>query len=165
MPCQRIICATCALPPVLFYGASATDITTDIVGMRGLASGGDPYPLLGPELNELGLQWDLDFYSPRPPMAFPFTAPVAFFPWRISLPIDGSCEEINARTKKPGHFAAIMTTLDLLRAYPEIDVKLCTPVTRHNFAVSPISSNWQKITPKQQGRVSFTTSFRPFHAL
>ena len=40
----------------------------------------------------------------------------------ISLPLDGSCEEINARTKKPGHFAAIQTTLGLLRAYPEIDV-------------------------------------------
>ncbi len=67
-----------------FYGASATDIATDIVGMRGLASGGDSYPRLGPALSELGLQWDLDFYSPRPPTAFLFTAPVAFFPWRIA---------------------------------------------------------------------------------
>jgi hypothetical protein len=67
-----------------FYGASATDIATDIVGMRGLASGGDAYPLLGPAMSELGLQWDLDFYSPRPPTAFLFTAPVAFLPWRIA---------------------------------------------------------------------------------
>lgn len=67
-----------------FYGASATDIATDIVGMRGLASGGESYPLLGPALNELGLHWDLDFYSPRPPTAFLFTAPVAFLPWRIA---------------------------------------------------------------------------------
>jgi hypothetical protein len=66
------------------YGASATDIATDIVGMRGLASGGDPYPLLGPAVKDLGLQWDLDFYSPRPPTAFLFTAPVAFLPWRTA---------------------------------------------------------------------------------
>ena len=67
-----------------FYGASATDIATDIVGMRGLASGGDAYPLLGPAIEELGWHWDLDIYSPRPPTAFLFTAPVAFFPWRLA---------------------------------------------------------------------------------
>ncbi len=48
----------------------------------------------------------------------------------ISLPLDGSDEARNARTKRPGHFAAIMAALDLLRGYPDIDVKLCTPVTR-----------------------------------
>ncbi|MFN8471728.1 MAG: radical SAM protein [Anaerolineae bacterium] len=48
----------------------------------------------------------------------------------ISLPLDGSDEARNARTKRPGHFAAIMAALDLLRNYPEIDVKVCTPVTR-----------------------------------
>lgn len=55
----------------------------------------------------------------------------------ISLPLDGASEEVNARTKKPGHFAAIMKALDLLRLYPEVDVKLCTPVTRHNLADVP----------------------------
>ena len=48
----------------------------------------------------------------------------------VSLPLDGSDEARNARTKRPGHFAAIMAALDLLRNCPEIDVKLCTPVTR-----------------------------------
>ncbi len=48
----------------------------------------------------------------------------------ISLPLDGSDEARNSRTKRPGHFAAILAALDLLRGYPEIDVKLCTPVTR-----------------------------------
>ncbi len=51
----------------------------------------------------------------------------------ISLPIDGSCEAVSSRTKKPGHFSAIMHDLDLLCAHPEIDVKLATPVTRHNM--------------------------------
>lgn len=55
----------------------------------------------------------------------------------ISLPLDGPNEEVNARTKKPGHFAAIQRDLDWLRAYPTIDVKLCTPVTRHNLAHVP----------------------------
>ena len=55
----------------------------------------------------------------------------------ISLPIDGSTEVINARTKEPGHFDAVMRALAMLRDYPEIDVKLCTPVTRHNLEVIP----------------------------
>lgn len=55
----------------------------------------------------------------------------------ISLPLDGSSEEVSARTKKEGHFAAIMRALDWLREHPRIDVKLCTPVTRHNLADVP----------------------------
>ena len=51
----------------------------------------------------------------------------------ISLPLDGSCEEISSRTKKPGHFTAIMHDLDLLSKHPNIDVKVATPVTRHNL--------------------------------
>lgn len=51
----------------------------------------------------------------------------------ISLPLDGSTEQINARTKRPGHFSAIMRALEWLRFHPEIDVKVCTPVTRFNL--------------------------------
>ena len=51
----------------------------------------------------------------------------------ISLPLDGPSEEVNARTKHPGHFSTIMHALDWLRDYPAIDVKVCTPVTRHNL--------------------------------
>lgn len=51
----------------------------------------------------------------------------------ISLPLDGSTDEINARTKHPGHFQAVMQALDWLRRYPNIDVKVCTPVNRHNL--------------------------------
>lgn len=55
----------------------------------------------------------------------------------ISLPLDGSSEEINAKTKHPGHFAAIMQSLAWLRFFPGIDVKVCTPVTRHNLSDIP----------------------------
>ena len=51
----------------------------------------------------------------------------------ISLPLDGSTETISARTKKPGHFAAVMEALDLLESHEGIDVKIATPVTRHNI--------------------------------
>jgi MoaA/NifB/PqqE/SkfB family radical SAM enzyme len=55
----------------------------------------------------------------------------------VSLPLDGSTEEVSCRTKEPGHYAAVMGALELLRAYPAIDVKVCTPVTRHNLADVP----------------------------
>ena len=50
----------------------------------------------------------------------------------VSLPLDGSSDEVSARTKKTGHFDAVMAALDLLAGHPGIDVKVATPVTRHN---------------------------------
>jgi MoaA/NifB/PqqE/SkfB family radical SAM enzyme len=55
----------------------------------------------------------------------------------ISLPLDGSNEAVSARTKQPGHFAAVMAALDLLERYPDIDIKVATPVTRHNIEDVP----------------------------
>jgi len=55
----------------------------------------------------------------------------------ISLPLDGSTEEINSKTKHPGHYQVIMRSLDWLRSHPSIDVKVCTPVTRHNLSDVP----------------------------
>ncbi len=55
----------------------------------------------------------------------------------ISLPLDGSTEEVNSRTKKEGHHAAVLKALEWLRQHPEIDVKVCTPVTRHNLEDVP----------------------------
>jgi MoaA/NifB/PqqE/SkfB family radical SAM enzyme len=55
----------------------------------------------------------------------------------ISLPLDGPTEAVNSRTKKKGHFAAIMQALEWLRGHPRIDVKLCTPVTRQNLEEIP----------------------------
>lgn len=55
----------------------------------------------------------------------------------ISLPLDGSSEDINARTKKPGHFDAVMPALASLARYPDIDVKISTTVTRLNLEDVP----------------------------
>ena len=55
----------------------------------------------------------------------------------ISLPLDGASEEVSRRTKKEGHFTAVMGALDLLAGHPRIDVKVATPVTRLNLADVP----------------------------
>jgi len=55
----------------------------------------------------------------------------------ISLPLDGSTDEINSRTKHPGHYSAVLRSLGYLRLHPKIDVKVCTPVTRHNLSEIP----------------------------
>lgn len=55
----------------------------------------------------------------------------------VSLPLDGSCEEVSSRTKKAGHFAAILRALEMLATYPAVDVKIATPVTRHNLEDVP----------------------------
>ena len=51
----------------------------------------------------------------------------------ISLPLDGASEEVSSRTKKEGHFTAIVNCLDFLADFPAIDVKVATPVTPHNI--------------------------------
>jgi len=80
----------------------------------------------------------------------------------ISLPLDGSTEKINLRTKHPGHYLAIMNALDWLREYPNIDVKVCTPVTRHNLedvpAIAQLVENYSHTT---QARV-FYNIFQAF---
>lgn len=55
----------------------------------------------------------------------------------VSLPLDGSTEAVSGRTKKPGHRRAVLAALDLLSTHPGIDVKVATPVTRHNLADVP----------------------------
>jgi len=55
----------------------------------------------------------------------------------ISLPLDGSSEEVSSHTKKQGHFAAIMRDLEMLADFPDIDVKVATPVTRLNLGDVP----------------------------
>jgi sulfatase maturation enzyme AslB (radical SAM superfamily) len=80
----------------------------------------------------------------------------------ISLPLDGSTEEINARTKHPGHHATILRALEWLRAYPGIDVKVCTPVTRHNLGDVPnIARLVQAYARTTQARV-FYNVFQAF---
>ena len=51
----------------------------------------------------------------------------------VSLPLDGSNESVNSKTKKKGHFRAVMKAFRLLSRHPSIDVKICTPVTKFNI--------------------------------
>ena len=76
----------------------------------------------------------------------------------ISLPLDGSTEEINSRTKHPGHFDTIQRALNWLRSHPEIDVKVCTPVTRHNLEDVPAIADLVE-------QYSHTTGARVFYNL
>jgi pyruvate-formate lyase-activating enzyme len=55
----------------------------------------------------------------------------------ISLPIDGSTEEISSKTKEAGHLTAVLKALEMLKRYPSVDVKICTPVTKHNIKDVP----------------------------
>jgi len=80
----------------------------------------------------------------------------------ISLPLDGSTDEINARTKHPGHFSAAMRSLEWLHSYPTIDVKVCTPVTRYNLNNVPaIAGLVQEYSYTTQARV-FYNIFQAF---
>ncbi len=55
----------------------------------------------------------------------------------VSLPVDGSTEEISSKTKEPGHLAAVLKVLNRLKKFPHIDVKIATPVTKHNIKDIP----------------------------
>lgn len=80
----------------------------------------------------------------------------------ISFPLDGSCEEVNSKTKHAGHFNAIMRSLDWLRTQPTIDVKLCTPVTLHNLGNIPaIAQLVEEYSLTTQARV-FYNVFQAF---
>ena len=56
------------------------DVVTDIIGFRALIHGDDTYPILGPELAKLGIDWDVEHASTHPPSAYLLVAPVALLP-------------------------------------------------------------------------------------
>jgi MoaA/NifB/PqqE/SkfB family radical SAM enzyme len=80
----------------------------------------------------------------------------------ISLPIDGSTEEISSKTKEAGHLAAVLKALEMSKKYPSIDVKICTPVTKHNIKdVSNILKLAEDFNRKTKSRV-FYNIFQTF---
>lgn len=80
----------------------------------------------------------------------------------ISLPLDGSTEEINSLTKHKGHFFAVMQALENLCYFPNIDVKVCTPVTRYNLKDVPaIGKLIEEYSTTTQARV-FYNVFQAF---
>jgi len=92
----------------------------------------------------------------------------AFLRWNaayidlISLPIDGSTEKINSKTKEKGHLSAVLKALELLKRYPNIDVKICTPVTKQNKEDLPnILEIAEKYKSKTKARV-FYNIFQTF---
>jgi MoaA/NifB/PqqE/SkfB family radical SAM enzyme len=116
------------------------DRVKEVGARRIVFTGGDPLKrtdigLLIRHAKEIGLEVALSTTGDELTPAF--LDGFAPFIDLISLPLDGASEAVSARTKKEGHWAAIMQALEWLRAYPEIDVKICTPVTRHNLADVP----------------------------
>lgn len=63
------------------------DIIADIIGFRGLYFGTDPYPILGPAFEGLGVNWDVDFPNTHPPTAYLFAAPIAFLPMKTAVAV------------------------------------------------------------------------------
>jgi MoaA/NifB/PqqE/SkfB family radical SAM enzyme len=111
------------------------------VGSRRIVfTGGDPMQredigTLIRHADELGLEVALSTTGDR--LTASFLASYAECIDLISLPLDGSMESVSCRTKEPGHFNAVMAALSLLEEYPGIDVKVATPVTRHNIDDAP----------------------------
>ena len=82
-----------ARPPQSYYEslkyASATlkgktpfsDFAAEVVSFRALYNRTEPYPVLGPALKDLGIDWDVVHPNSHPPTSFLFAAPVAFLPW------------------------------------------------------------------------------------
>jgi MoaA/NifB/PqqE/SkfB family radical SAM enzyme len=68
----------------------------------------------------------------------------------ISLPIDGSTEFLSSQTKEKGHLTAVLSVLEMLKKYSQIDVKICTPVTKYNIKDIPnilnLAENYKKKT-------------------
>jgi len=132
---------------------------------RVVFTGGDPlFRADAPDLvryaKEIGLETALsttgDFVSPE---ILEYVSPYLDL---ISLPLDGSTEEINSKTKHPGHYSAIMHSLEWLRSHQNIDVKVCTPVTRHNLSDVPaIAGLVEEYSNTTQARV-FYNVFQAF---
>jgi alpha-1,2-mannosyltransferase len=70
-----------AVAQMLLGRERRSDFATDVIGARALLNGGDPYPILGPALKELGISWPVEHRSTHPPTAFLFALPLANVPW------------------------------------------------------------------------------------
>ena len=58
-----------------------SDFAAEVVSFRALYNRTEPYPVLGPALKDLGIDWDVVHPNSHPPTSFLFAAPVAFLPW------------------------------------------------------------------------------------
>jgi len=137
----------------------------DLDVQRVVFTGGDPLqrpdaPDLIRFAKEIGLETALsttgDFVTPE------ILESVSSYLDLISLPLDGSTDAINSKTKHRGHYSAVMRSLNWLRSHPNIDVKMCTPVTRHNMSDVPaIAQLVEEYSYSTQARV-FYNVFQAF---
>jgi MoaA/NifB/PqqE/SkfB family radical SAM enzyme len=123
--------------------ATARAIVEKVAGMgikRIVYTGGDP--LLRPDIGELmdlskALGLEVALSTTGDELRRDFLESHAPSIDLISLPIDGPSEEVSSRTKKEGHFEAVLAAMDLVVGFPEIDLKMATPVTRKNLDAVP----------------------------
>lgn len=58
-----------------------SDFAAEVVSFRALYNKTEPYPVLGPALKDLGIDWNVVHPHSHPPTSALFAAPVAFLPW------------------------------------------------------------------------------------
>jgi len=58
-----------------------SDFAAEVVSFRALYNKTEPYPVLGPALKDLGIDWNVGHPHSHPPTSALFAAPVAFLPW------------------------------------------------------------------------------------
>lgn len=58
-----------------------SDLAQDVVGFRALVERRDAYPILGPAMRSLGIDWNVRHASTHPPTAYLLVAPVAYLSW------------------------------------------------------------------------------------
>ncbi len=113
----------------------------EVGARRVVFTGGDP--LLRPDIGPLiryAKEWvglEVALSTTGDELSREFLEQVHPFLDLISLPLDGASEEVSSRTKNEGHLQAILQDLEVLADFPDIDVKVATPVTRHNLQEVP----------------------------
>lgn len=63
------------------------DVATDYVAARAVTAGGDPYPILGPAFQRVGLDWDVSHRSPHPPSAVLIVLPLSWLAYPTFLAV------------------------------------------------------------------------------
>ena len=61
----------------------ASDMAVNYLGARLLSDHENPYPILGPALKKVGIDWDVPHASTHPPTAILLAAPLSFFTWPV----------------------------------------------------------------------------------
>jgi uncharacterized membrane protein len=58
-----------------------SDFAAEVVSFRALYNKTEPYPVLGPALKDMGIDWNVVHPHSHPPTSALFAAPVSFLPW------------------------------------------------------------------------------------